>query len=376
MLFKGKKTLLAGLLAGALAGGGSYTALADEATKEYIEILVDGAGLDKESAMNNAYQNAVKQAVGLYIDAETLIDNNQEVKDKILTHSRGIIDKVEVISDQNDDGIYRVEILAQVIKQELEEKVKPISSDKTSFNIDGESLVATKISKEQQEADAKAILEEIESYIMKESINWLDFSIDGETRLSDNNDYIEVDVLINNNFDNYLKGIKKPLEMLDQIAISKKEIISTLPPEYKTANSANIRTRKDFSIPFDSITNIKPGIAIEVWRSQNYNQRKWIYYELPVDCSLKKSSSSFNIKKEVISNSDKTPIALNFAKVNHSPKIQNSYYGKFCFVSHDLLRYGGSDFIEVTKKPIKMTIKTPVDLDQISDIGSVEISVN
>lgn len=373
MLFKGKKTLLASLLVGALAGG-SYTALADEATKEYIEILVDGAGLDKESAMNNAYQNAVKQAVGLYIDAETLIDNNQEVKDKILTHSRGIIDKVEVISDQNDDGIYRVEILAQVIKQELEEKVKPISSDKASFNIDGESLVAAKASKEQQEADAKAILEEIALYIKEESINWIDFTIDGSPRVSNNHDYVEVDVLATYDFDKYLSIMEKPIEMLEQIALSKTQAVT----QAENMNSP---------IPFRGFSSFPSGnyFLIEKWKSNNHQQRKWTFYELPINCDLDlykiPSFRTFSNNRKItinveIKSKDNETISLGFKNLNDNYNISQAYY-KNCAIAHDIKSLDDTNHhVFFTQKPIKTTIRIPIEPNQIADIDSVEISVN
>jgi hypothetical protein len=53
-------------------------------------------GVDANAALLNAYSNAVQQALGLYVDAETLVQNDAIVRDKILTYSKGFIQEVTI----------------------------------------------------------------------------------------------------------------------------------------------------------------------------------------------------------------------------------------------------------------------------------------
>ena len=52
----------------------------------------------------NAYSNAVQQALGLYVDAETLVQNDQIVQDKILTYSKGFIQEVTTVKQSQANG--------------------------------------------------------------------------------------------------------------------------------------------------------------------------------------------------------------------------------------------------------------------------------
>jgi|LSQX01.2.fsa_nt_gb hypothetical protein len=350
----------------------SFSLFAQEnLTKESIEILVGGAGLDEESAMNNAYQNAVKQAVGMYIDAETLVNNDEVVKDKILTHSRGIIDKVDVVSSSDDNGIYRVEILAHVIKKELEERVKPVFSDKVSISIDGDSLVAAAVTKEKNEKDALVLLEETISYINDEFLNWIDFSILGEPRVSESNDYIEIDVVAVLDFDKYSKIMQKPIDILEQISESKLDAISkasalneTLFTDRERVFSANVKsTDSNFFL-------------VERWISSNGLQRKWTFYKLPIECTLNReylNKLKFTINAEVKSKSNEI-LALGFQEVNMPRKIQSGYGN--CVVSHDLEKYFPSSSIYVKQDNAVYKIQIPIEPNQLKDVSNIEIFIN
>lgn len=115
---------------------------------EKISIVVQGVGLNQDAALRNAYNNAIQQAIGVYVDAETIAKNDQIIKDQVLTHSRGLIKEFEKISESNEDGLSRVTIRASVFRQPLLEKVEPVLESVMEF--DGANLhagLATKKSK-------------------------------------------------------------------------------------------------------------------------------------------------------------------------------------------------------------------------------------
>lgn len=125
---------------------------------EMVEIVAQGMGVDADSALRNAYSNAIQQALGLPLDAETLVQNDQLVKDEVLTHSRGLIKEVATVSQGNQNGLFSVTVRAQVLRQPLIDKVKPIL--KTTAAIDGRSLHAAIETEKKQAQDAQALLNE------------------------------------------------------------------------------------------------------------------------------------------------------------------------------------------------------------------------
>ncbi len=68
------------------------------------EVTVQGYGLNREEAVNDALRNAVEQAVGTLVDAQTLVQNAEVVRDEIYTKSRGFVQDWTVVSEQNQSG--------------------------------------------------------------------------------------------------------------------------------------------------------------------------------------------------------------------------------------------------------------------------------
>lgn len=86
---------------------------------EFVDVIATGMGVDANAALLNAYSNAVQQALGLYIDAETLVQNDEIVRDKILTYSKGFIEEAKQISSSEANGIFQVKIRAKVKREQL-----------------------------------------------------------------------------------------------------------------------------------------------------------------------------------------------------------------------------------------------------------------
>lgn len=51
------------------------------------KVVARGVVKDKASVLKDAYRDAVEKAVGLYVEAETVADNEELVQDQVLTHS-------------------------------------------------------------------------------------------------------------------------------------------------------------------------------------------------------------------------------------------------------------------------------------------------
>lgn len=127
---------------------------------EIVKVKGQGVGTDKTEALKDAYRDAVERAVGLYIDAEQMMENEELVKDQILTQSNAYIEKYEVAKETaKPNGLVEVQILAEVRKTALTRKISDVMPSKT-FRLGDELQNAhAKIStKEKRNADGAALL--------------------------------------------------------------------------------------------------------------------------------------------------------------------------------------------------------------------------
>ena len=103
-------------------------------------VTATGYGMSVEEAKKAAVRAAVESVVGTMVDAETLVENDELVQDKILSYSAGMVEDVKIIGvpKKNPAGLVMVRAQVKVRKTELAERVK--ATIKTSIKIDGESL--------------------------------------------------------------------------------------------------------------------------------------------------------------------------------------------------------------------------------------------
>jgi hypothetical protein len=103
------------------------------------EVVASGIGADGDKALKDARRNAVQQAVGAIVDAETLVKNEDVIKGQILTYSDGYVEKFDKFKEgKRDDGLVEVKIKALIKRRELVDKLK--SSKVLAVKVDGQSL--------------------------------------------------------------------------------------------------------------------------------------------------------------------------------------------------------------------------------------------
>lgn len=83
----------------------------------------------KEAAKRNALRNALEQGVGMRMDAETIL-SDEDLMEKIHTHSTGYIKNFSIIKEkQEPNGTYSVMIRAitkrQVLRETIDKLIKP-----------------------------------------------------------------------------------------------------------------------------------------------------------------------------------------------------------------------------------------------------------
>ena len=94
---------------------------------ETVKVRGKGIGVTKIEALKDAYRDAVEQAVGLYVDAEQMVKNEDLVKDQILTQSNAYIENYKIAKEsKSDTGLITVTILADVRKRDLTRKINDV----------------------------------------------------------------------------------------------------------------------------------------------------------------------------------------------------------------------------------------------------------
>jgi hypothetical protein len=139
---------------------------AKQATAPAVErtevVIAEGVGIDVEGARKDAYRNAVRVAVGAYVDAETVVANDELIADRIVTLSPAFVEKVEPIpgSEKVEAGLVHVRVRAHVRITSLldalaEGKIKTRAGVRT---IDSASLLAELSTKSDQHEARRSIL--------------------------------------------------------------------------------------------------------------------------------------------------------------------------------------------------------------------------
>jgi uncharacterized protein YjbI with pentapeptide repeats len=89
---------------------------------EFIEVSnISGFGASVESALNNSFDNAVREALGTVITSKTEIENDELIEDRITVVSGGFIEKFQQVGEPiRKNGVYEVRINAQISRTKLD----------------------------------------------------------------------------------------------------------------------------------------------------------------------------------------------------------------------------------------------------------------
>ena len=138
----------------------SVTMVAFAQDADIVKVRGKGIGTTKLAALNDAYRDAVERAVGLYVDAEQMLKNDELVKDQILTQSNAYIENYEVAREtKTADGLVEIQILASVRKTALTRKISVVMPATTYALGGGLQNAHARIStKEKRNSDAASLL--------------------------------------------------------------------------------------------------------------------------------------------------------------------------------------------------------------------------
>lgn len=118
-----------------------------------------GIGIDPSAAKKDAFVNAMQQAIGSYVDSETVIENNEIIKDKILSVSDGFVESYDVISEatRRDDSLYEIQIKATIRRGKMIARLK--KARVTGSGVAGKDVAAEVITKIENAEQGEQLLE-------------------------------------------------------------------------------------------------------------------------------------------------------------------------------------------------------------------------
>lgn len=266
------------------------------AQSDLVEVVAQGMGTDANAALLNAYSNAVQQALGSYVDAETLVQNDQIVRDKILTYSKGFIEKADIVSQNQANGLFQVNIRAKVKRQQLLEQAK--TNNISVKAVEGVSLHAQVESQIKQEKDAKALLEKALLPLLKTTFHRAELAPSTKeqpnptiNKAGTDDNFVTLDYKVSLWIDEpeYLKYVKNNLiPVLDQIATDKEEF---------TRKFENNKMEEDIK-PTIIIGKDQISISVLVWKDKALTSSKWRLYVVSKD-SMPPQLTEKNYSKRV-----------------------------------------------------------------------------
>ena len=124
-------------------------------------VVATGFGTTVDDAKKAAIRSAVEQVVGTMVDADTLVENDELIRDEILSYSAGLVESASFVGEprKTPEGLVEVRIRAKVKRTELEAKLP--KSEKVVREASGQSLFAKRVSGKQNLEDAEAVMRKV-----------------------------------------------------------------------------------------------------------------------------------------------------------------------------------------------------------------------
>jgi len=251
------------------------TSAVAEEPSTIVEVVSEGAGLSLEAAQKDAYRQAVRTVVGLYVDAKTIVENDELIEDRILSASNGFVKTARTIpgSAKQKNGIWRVRVYARV-------EVSEVSARLTKENIairslDGESLFAKALTKMERRQNTQQLLQEL----LGELPEMVKVTLDGEPDYDEVKGELIYQVKLTPDMDAYRKFLPRLTKALDKLAVKKlpEEILRPQP-------SARPAIPGLYIVPFKPLTGdprTKPTqgiISVLTFWNERHSSHRWTTY--------------------------------------------------------------------------------------------------
>lgn len=97
-----------------------------KANKDFVTVISQGEGANRNAALEQAWTDAVRIAVGMVLSAKSNV-NNEELSENIITHSRGVIEDFDILQENKKGSRTQVFIQARVRREILRDEANKYS---------------------------------------------------------------------------------------------------------------------------------------------------------------------------------------------------------------------------------------------------------
>lgn len=171
---------------------------------------VVGRGHSEETAKQDGFKKAIEYSMGVAIQSERIVQNNEVGRNYVLTHSSGYIDKFTINQVTENNGKVEIDMDVYVKPTYLDDYV--IKSSDKNFKIEGqnlkESINTFQIERSQGDQLLMSVLKDYPS-------KSFDFQVDPVTFKVDNNRVLYAEVKYKLKWsDAYLRSLAQALKMV------------------------------------------------------------------------------------------------------------------------------------------------------------------
>jgi len=157
------------------------------ATKDQsvVVVTVTGKGETKEEAKKAAFRAAVERAVGVWVDAESIMKNSELLKDRVNSISNADIKRCETLEESKSSGLYICKIKAWVEKKAIAPKFQSVFP--AAFKDIGEAaetIHAHRITRQDRAKDAASLMTATLDGVDRMR-NWMRLSVDKKRGLEE-----------------------------------------------------------------------------------------------------------------------------------------------------------------------------------------------
>ena len=241
-------------------------------------VAVEGIGKTEASAKKAAFREAIQKVVGVLIDANTQVKNEEIIKDEVLEYSGGFISKSEILSSKKDDeGLVRLKVKCVVEKTQVKKRLEDLKV--LTVDLNGSGIAEKEMTKEEMRKDAakfvnKALEERKKCYklIVPSNVNDLEKTKDDKLVIP-----VEVSLdaeMVKKWNSNWIPALKKlASDECSEILRYKKNHLNTL--------DANSKFE-----PFNSAVSSKKELIMKVAETVTKDGSvKWLGLKIPVNIS-------------------------------------------------------------------------------------------
>jgi hypothetical protein len=115
-----------------------------------------GSGTTGDEAIRDALRNAVRAAVGVLVEGEVLVKQEDVISDKVLTYSDGFVSSYDVLKREQKEGLVHIRIRAHVERRKLLADLR--TAGVSLGAVDGKGLVASAITRREALETEEALL--------------------------------------------------------------------------------------------------------------------------------------------------------------------------------------------------------------------------